>query len=288
MLSVPTHKRLARQLPQTAAVCAVFFACAYFMSRHVNITRLLDRGTFNDHVIRQLGGSMAFIAGALNAGGFLAVHRYTSHMSGIISGMADELALGEVRLALSLLVMLMCFIGGAMHSTWLIIWARRQRLRGGYGVSMMEESLWLLLFGLLGAGLTLHKGLFTPVTVMLLCFIMGMHNTVVTKLSGGLLRTTHMTGTATDIGIELAKASYYNRSHSHKVRDIRVNRRKLRILSLILVSFFLGGVVGALGFKHLGYSFTVPLATFLFLLGLRPIWYDIKLRFRWWRRRRPG
>ncbi|WP_312854423.1 YoaK family protein [Paludibacterium denitrificans] len=165
----------------------------------------------------------------------------------------------------------------------LIIWARRQRLRGGYGVSMMEESLWLLLFGLLGAGLTLHKGLFTPVTVMLLCFIMGMHNTVVTKLSGGLLRTTHMTGTATDIGIELAKASYYNRSHSHKVRDIRVNRRKLRILSLILVSFFLGGVVGALGFKHLGYSFTVPLATFLFLLGLRPIWYDIKLRFRWWR-----
>ncbi|WP_312854422.1 DUF1275 family protein [Paludibacterium denitrificans] len=45
------------------------------------------------------------------------MHRYTSHMSGIISGMADELALGEVRLALSLLVMLMCFIGGAMHST---------------------------------------------------------------------------------------------------------------------------------------------------------------------------
>ena len=44
---------------------------------------------------------MAFIAGALNAGGFLAVHRYTSHMSGIISGMADEFALGEVTLGLS-------------------------------------------------------------------------------------------------------------------------------------------------------------------------------------------
>lgn len=89
--------------------------------RSSNITRLLDRGTFNDRVLRQLGGSMAFIAGALNAGGFLAVHRYTSHVSGIVSGMADDLALGEIRLSLSMLIMLLCFIGGAMHSTWLIL-----------------------------------------------------------------------------------------------------------------------------------------------------------------------
>ena len=53
---------------------------------------------------------------------------------------------------------------------------------------------------------------------MLLCFIMGMHNTIVTKLSGGLLRSTHMTGIATDIGIELAKLSYYGRESMPKVR----------------------------------------------------------------------
>ena len=44
-----------------------------------------------------------------------------------------------------------------------------------------------------------------------------------------------------------------------------------------------GGVVGALGFKHMGYSFTLPLALLLFLLGLRPVWYDVRLRFRLWR-----
>ncbi|OHX14855.1 hypothetical protein BI347_01895 [Chromobacterium sphagni] len=247
------------------------------------MTRLLDRGRFNDRVLRQLGWSMAFIAGAINAGGFLAVHRYTSHVSGVVSGMADAWAMGEVRLALSLLVMLCCFIGGAMHSTWLILWARRQRLRGGYGVSMMEEAALLLLFGLLGAGLSLHKGLFTPPTVMLLCFIMGMHNTIVTKLSGGLLRSTHMTGIATDIGIELAKMSYYNRQQGPRVQAVRANRSKFRVYSLILLSFFAGGVVGALGFKHLGFGFTLPLALLLFLLGLRPAWYDVKLRWRWWR-----
>jgi len=248
------------------------------MFRRFPITRLLDRGRQNDRVLWQLGGAMAFIAGALNAGGFLAVQRYTSHVSGVVSQMADSLALGDVVSALSALVMLVCFILGAMHSTWLIRWARRQRLRGGYGVSMMEEALLLLLFGALGAGLALHKGLFTPPTVMLLCFIMGMHNTIVTKLSGGLLRTTHMTGIATDIGIELAKASYLNRRS--RLPAVQANQSKLRLYLLILAAFFVGGVVGALGFKHLGYAFSLPLALCLFLLGLRPVWYDVRLRAR--------
>ncbi|WP_434632174.1 YoaK family protein [Chromobacterium sp. CV08] len=255
------------------------------MTRHSHITRLLDRGRFNDRVLRQLGWAMAFIAGAINAGGFLAVHRYTSHVSGVVSGMADAWIAGEIGLALSLLVMLCCFVGGAMHSTWLILWARRQRLRGGYGVSMMEEALLLLVFGLLGAGLSLHKGLFTPPTVMLLCFIMGMHNTIVTKLSGGLLRSTHMTGIATDLGIELAKMSYYNRERHSRVAAVRANGKKFRVYALILLAFFVGGVVGALGFKHLGFGFTLPLALLLFLLGLRPAWYDVRLRWRWWRGR---
>ncbi|MCD4486118.1 DUF1275 domain-containing protein [Chromobacterium vaccinii] len=255
------------------------------MTRHIHITRLLDRGRFNDRILRQLGWAMAFIAGAINAGGFLAVHRYTSHVSGVVSGMADAWATGEIGVGLSLLVMLCSFIGGAMHSTWLILWARRQRLRGGYGVSMMEEALLLLVFGLLGAGLSLHKGLFTPPTVMLLCFIMGMHNTIVTKLSGGLLRSTHMTGIATDIGIELAKMSYYNHERNTRVAAVRSNHKKFRVYTLILLAFFLGGVVGALGFKHLGFGFTLPLALFLFLLGLRPAWYDVRLRWRWWRGR---
>lgn len=252
------------------------------MSRRVNITRLLDRGPFNDRVIHQLGWSMAFSAGALNAGGFLAVHRYTSHVSGVVSSMADHFALGELRLALSALLMLVSFVAGAMHSTWLIIWARRRRLRGGYGVSIMEEALLLLLFGLLGAGLSTHKGLLTPPTVLLLCFIMGMHNTIVTKLSRGLLRTTHMTGTATDIGIELAKLLYLDRAGPTRVQRVQANHAKLRLYLLILVSFFVGGVVGALGFKHLGFGFSLPLAGGLFLLGLRPVWYDVRLRLRLW------
>jgi hypothetical protein len=55
---------------------------------------------------RQLGAVLAFVAGAVNAGGFLAVQRYTSHMTGIVSAIADDLAVGSFALALAGLVSL--------------------------------------------------------------------------------------------------------------------------------------------------------------------------------------
>ena len=78
---------------------------------------------------RQFGGILAFVAGAINAGGFLAVHRYTSHMTGIVSSVADDLVLGSVGLALAGLVSLAAFVAGAITTTLLISWARRQELR---------------------------------------------------------------------------------------------------------------------------------------------------------------
>ena len=57
-----------------------------------------------------LGLSLAFIAGAMNAGGFLAVQQYTSHMTGIISGMADGLVIGNINLALAGIGALVCLL----------------------------------------------------------------------------------------------------------------------------------------------------------------------------------
>ena len=53
----------------------------------------------------RLGAALAFVAGAANAGGFLAVGQYTSHMTGMVSAMADNLVLGQVSLALAALAL---------------------------------------------------------------------------------------------------------------------------------------------------------------------------------------
>ena len=77
---------------------------------------------------QHLGCVLAFVAGAANAGGFLAVRQYTSHMTGIVSAVADDLVLGELDLALDGLGALLCFALGAACSAVMINFARRRRL----------------------------------------------------------------------------------------------------------------------------------------------------------------
>ena len=65
----------------------------------MTIARALARDRHSPEADRRLGVILAFVAGATNAGGFLAVGQYTSHMSGMVSSIADHLVLGNVRLA---------------------------------------------------------------------------------------------------------------------------------------------------------------------------------------------
>jgi hypothetical protein len=111
-----------------------------------------------------------------------------------------------------------------------------------------------------------------------LCFPYMLLESVITKLSGAVIRTTHITGVVTDIGIELGKLLYRAMRWHSSGRDQSGHlpasgpnantgyRTHLGTLVRLALSFFVGGVVGALGFKQLGYVFTVPLA--LVLVGL--------------------
>lgn len=228
---------------------------------------------------RQLGAVLAFVAGAVNAGGFLAVQRYTSHMSGVVSGIADDLVLGQAALAMAGLSLLLAFVGGASATAVLINWARRRRLHGEYALSLMLEAMLLLVFGLLGANLELFVDVFVPSTVLLLCFIMGLQNAIVTKISRAEIRTTHMTGVITDLGIELGRLAYWNRTHdANNEHFVRADRDKLRIHALILALFFTGGLAGALAFKHVGFSATVPIAALLMAMAAPPLFVDLRLR----------
>lgn len=223
----------------------------------------------------QLGVVLSFVAGATNAGGYLAVRQYTSHMTGIVSAMSDDLVLGNLDLALAGLGGLLSFLLGAASSAVMINYARRRRLYSEYALPLLVEAVLLIGFGLLGARLSQVAGLFVPATVMLLCFIMGLQNAVVSKLSRSEIRTTHVTGMVTDIGIELGKLFYWNRPSDPGLVDVRADRSRLKTLIVLVVSFFIGGVIGALGFKHAGYVSTVPLALLLVALAGVPALDDL-------------
>ncbi len=226
--------------------------------------------------IRHLGFTLAFVAGAANAGAYLAVQLYTSHMTGIVSSLADNLVLGEFTLALGAMGAVLSFLMGAMTSAIMINYGRRRALRSQFALPLLLEAGLFLVFGLMGSTLAGVTGLFVPATVMLLCFMMGLQNAVITKISGAVVRTTHLTGVITDLGIELGKLIYWNRVDAGSEHRVVADRDRLRMLGLLILFFLVGGVLGAIGFKQFGYLATLPLAGILVLLSVVPVVDDLR------------
>jgi uncharacterized membrane protein YoaK (UPF0700 family) len=203
---------------------------------------------------------LAAIAGAANAGGFFALGQYTSHMTGYLSQVADNIAILNARITLVSLLAIAAFITGAAFSTVLINIARHGALRQQYAWPLAVQGLFMACFSWGGIFSTEAGRLFS---LACLCFIMGMQNATITKISSARIRTTHATGMITDIGIELGRGAYGMISRDP---DTRIDRRKLLILLRLVGAYVTGGVIGALGYAQAGFFFSLPLA--LILLGL--------------------
>jgi uncharacterized membrane protein YoaK (UPF0700 family) len=226
-----------------------------------------------------LGLLLAFNAGAVNAGGFLVLHMYTSHMTGFASQLADGMVLGNLTLLLNALGAILAFVSGAAVCAVLVNWGRQHRMHGVYALPLVLEAALMFPFGLMGAiTLTWATPFAVPLTVLLLSFIMGLQNAVASKTSGGSIRTTHMTGNITDVGIELGKMLYWNGRAREATLAVRHDRARMRRAGGLVGMFVLGGAMGALGFKYVGFVCVVPLAVLLLALSIPPLLRDIPRR----------
>ncbi|HJW03606.1 MAG TPA: YoaK family protein [Azospira sp.] len=220
---------------------------------------------------KHLGVVLAFVAGSLNAGGFLAVGQYTSHMTGILSAAADNLVLGNAYLVTVSLVSLLAFIGGAGLTAVLVNYGQRRGYANLFARPLLIEAVLILIFGWSGGVLQHHTLVTVSQTVVLLCFTMGLQNALITKISRAEIRTTHVTGLLTDLGIEVGKLFYWNRTATSATQGAVVaNRQRLRIHLTLILAFFSGGVMGALGFKWFGFIAAMPLALLLAIVALAP------------------
>jgi uncharacterized membrane protein YoaK (UPF0700 family) len=220
---------------------------------------------------RHLARYLAFIAGAANAGGWMAVRQYTSHMSGVVSSMADALALGSFQLFRDGLASVAAFFLGAVSTTLCVRWARNRELESEFALPLLAEALLLVIFGF-----SAHTFAGTRIlaVVLLLCFTMGLQNATITKLSDSVIRTTHLTGMITDIGIATGRILFA--AFGRTRLSVEPELRAIRLLGSLVLLFFLGGLTGALGFKHVGSLFALPLALVLTLLAAMPVLDDVR------------
>ncbi len=240
---------------------------------HLYLLSLIDRDR-SERADRHLAFFLAFVAGGINAGGFMAVHQYTSHMSGVVSSLADHIVLGEWGLAFIGLSSFVAFVLGAATSAILINWARQRDLHSQYAIPLLWEAVLLAAFAgsarFADVDLIGHAAL----VIMLLCYVMGLQNAMITKLSGARIRTTHVTGMVTDIGIEIGKFFYRNGALAQK--PVIADRAKLVLLVTMVSHFFVGGVCGAVLFAWVGLSASLAFGLPLLAVGIFPLLADVR------------
>lgn len=205
----------------------------------------------------RLAWTFAAIAGALNTAGFYAFGSYSSNMTGNVSALADHVGLGELSFAFQALAIVAAFVAGAVIATLLICAGRERHLRGIYAYSVLGEAAALATLGCLvpwmpaaSGGATLALGL---------SFLLGLQNATVTQITDAQVRTTHVTGMVTDIGIGLA--------HLLERRPV-ADRGKLRLHLVTVFAFLAGGILGVLLYHRLGTGLLFLAAGCLALLAL--------------------
>jgi uncharacterized membrane protein YoaK (UPF0700 family) len=221
-----------------------------------------------------IGVILTLVAGALNAGGFLAIGQYTSHITGMVSALADQVVLHNYEFAGIAAMSWLAFVSGAATTALLVNYLRRANVGNAYAVPLLIEAVLILAFGAFGGTLRKHEFGDLSIAAITLCFTMGLQNALITKISRAEIRTTHLTGLTTDMGIEIGKLLYWNRHHDGDGHvAVTANLRKLRVHATLIGSFLVGGLAGALGFHYAGFISTVPLAIVLAAISIAPVFH---------------
>lgn len=208
---------------------------------------------------------LAFQGGSLNTAGFLAVHRFVSHLTGFatLAGVAG--ARFEWSTMGGMILVPIFFLFGVVISAWNIERQRLKNLPPRYPrvfAIMIFNILLIALLGIFG-----HLGEFgEPLTtqrdyflLFILSFTCGLQNAVISSASGAVIRTTHLTGPTTDFGIGLVRI-WTTRSNTEK-REVFANWCRFGIYW----SFVAGSFISALLFINFKfYGFFLPLAISLF------------------------
>jgi uncharacterized membrane protein YoaK (UPF0700 family) len=197
------------------------------------------------------GAALSMIAGCVNTVGFLSIHRQAlCHMSGLVTALGLDIGTGRTELAYQAFGILAAFFLGSLTSGFIL---RQSSLQIGrrYGVVLAIESILLFL-----ATHFLRDGLRSG--EFLAAMACGLQNAMASSYSGAVVRTTHTTGIVTDLGIACG----------HALRGQQVEWQRFQLYGVLLVGFFAGSWMGAVGFARLGYDTLLFPATFAGCTGL--------------------
>ncbi|MBS1932734.1 MAG: DUF1275 domain-containing protein [Bacteroidetes bacterium] len=222
------------------------------MFKHKGNTRTLSHNL-------KIASVLSFVAGIVNVVGFLSVARLTTNVTGHFAFLVDEVRNLNFWGALIFFLYILFFLLGSFCSNLIVEAVSRKNERYMYIIPAVIELLIITAIALFGKPLVSGA---PDIIACSLLFAMGLQNSLVTGISNAVVRTTHLTGLFTDLGIELSQLFFYKEKEQKKKLFSSI---KLRLT--IISFFFLGGLTGGECYS-LFYLSTLLIASLVLTIGL--------------------
>ncbi len=183
-------------------------------------------------------------AGLVNITGVLSISVLTTNVTGHFAFFSEQLSLNHYDLAINFLIYIFSFLFGSFFSSILTEYFEAKEKKTSHGLSMSIEII--ILFSV-GYYLKYYNNYLSPeVIASTLLFAMGMQNSLVTQISSSTVRTTHLTGLFTDLGIELSQLFFHK-----KIEEKKMLLESINLRLAIITFFFLGGILGGFLYKYI-------------------------------------
>jgi uncharacterized membrane protein YoaK (UPF0700 family) len=219
------------------------------------------------HNVR-LASILSFVAGIVNITGVLSVKVLTTNVTGHFAFFSEDLSNKNYGLAIVYLLFILSFLLGAFVSNFLIEIISRVKPEISYTIPIAIEIIILCIVGWLGSNSLLSQ-FHEQIIACSLLFAMGLQNALVTKVSQSVVRTTHLTGLFTDLGIELSQLFFYR-----KTTEFKQLSKNIYLKLAIIGCFFLGCLVGGFVYR----TFELKTLVFASIFLIVALFYD-NLRF---------
>lgn len=224
--------------------------------------------TIGDNI--KLGVLTAFTSGMVNVAAFMILLSFASNVTGYFAIFSAELVRGNFYQALVVIGWILLFFFGSFTSNFIVIHFSKKNRYLAHALPLMLEMLCLLSVGIYGQFFYLETLTETETLLSLMLFSMGLQNGLTASISNFSVKTTHLTGATTDLGILL---SMFTKKHYRRNQEL-VDKAKL-ILS-IMGAYMLGGTVAALIYQHVQFGLFYIVC---FFLGVVILYDQSRLKF---------
>lgn len=222
----------------------------------------------------KLGSLSAFSAGMVNIGSLLLFFSFSSNVTGHYAILAAEIVKGNLYQIAVVFSWIFLFFLGSFVSNLFVIHLNQKNSYIAHSIPLILEIICLMMVGFYGEYFYKETLAETEILLALMLFAMGLQNGLTASISNFTVKTTHLTGTTTDLGI------LFSMFTKKEYRNNETLKGRAKLLLYITASYLIGAITAGFTYTYLNFKMFYLVSLVLVVI----IVYDLsklKLKLYW-------